>query len=55
MFKGRANDVRGREGAIERCDVSVQEQLGKTECRLVVKMICKNGEDLTDAAPAVSG
>lgn len=43
VFKGRGSDARGREGAIERCDVSIQDQPDKTECRLIVKMICKNG------------
>jgi cell cycle checkpoint control protein RAD9A len=43
VFKGRANDVRGRESTVERCDVSVQDQPDKTECRLVVKMVCKHG------------
>ena len=44
VFKGRVNDARGRENAVERCDVSVQDRPDKTECRLIVKMICKNGE-----------
>jgi len=43
VFKGRANDFRGRETMIERCDVSIQDQPDKTECRLIVKMICKHG------------
>jgi cell cycle checkpoint control protein RAD9A len=43
VFKGRANDVRGREPVVERCDVTVQDQPDKTECRLVVKMVCKHG------------
>ena len=43
VFKGRANDVRGRETTVERCDVSIQDQPDKTECRLVVKMLCKHG------------
>lgn len=43
VFKGRANDVRGRESVVERCDVTVQDQPDKTQCRLIVKMICKHG------------
>jgi cell cycle checkpoint control protein RAD9A len=43
VFKGRANDVRGREPVVERCDVTVQDQPDKTQCRLIVKMICKHG------------
>lgn len=43
MLKGRAADVRGRETTIERCDVTVQDQPDKTECRLIVKMLAKHG------------
>ena len=43
VFKGRANDSRGRESTVERCDVSVLDRPDKTECRLVVKMLCKHG------------
>lgn len=43
VFKGRANDVRGRENVVERCDVTVQDQPDKTQCRLIVKMLCKHG------------
>ncbi|KAK5714686.1 hypothetical protein LTR17_017141 [Elasticomyces elasticus] len=43
VFKGRSNDGRGRESAVERCDVSIQDQPDKTECRLIVKMLCKHG------------
>ena len=28
---------------MERCDVSIQDQPDKTECRLIVKMLCKHG------------
>ncbi|OTA35403.1 hypothetical protein BTJ68_03207 [Hortaea werneckii EXF-2000] len=43
VFKGRASEARGRESPIERCDVTIQEQPDRTECRLVVKMISRNG------------
>lgn len=43
VFKGRTTDSRGRETAIERCDVSIQDQPDKTECRLIVKMKSKHG------------
>ncbi|TKA70059.1 hypothetical protein B0A55_06242 [Friedmanniomyces simplex] len=43
VFKGRSNEGRGRESAVERCDVSIQDQPDKTECRLIVKMLCKHG------------
>jgi cell cycle checkpoint control protein RAD9A len=53
VFKGRANDVRGRELVVERCDVTVQDQPDKTECRLAVKMICKHGNHSSQQAHAV--
>ncbi|KAK5132813.1 hypothetical protein LTR08_008614 [Meristemomyces frigidus] len=43
VFKGRVNDIRGRETTVERCDVSIQDRPDRTECRLVVKMLCKHG------------
>ncbi|KAK6388050.1 hypothetical protein LTR65_008216 [Meristemomyces frigidus] len=43
VFKGRSRDAGGRETAIERCDVSIQDQPDRTECRLIVKMLCKHG------------
>nr|POF13323.1 dna repair protein rad9 [Quercus suber] len=42
VFRGRASDGRSRESIVERCDVSVQDQLDKVECRLVVKLFCKH-------------
>lgn len=45
MFKGRAHESRGRETAIERCDVTLQDEPDKTECRLIIKMLCKHGRD----------
>lgn len=42
-FKGRVVDSRGRDSAIDRCDVSVQDQSDEAECRLIIKMICKHG------------
>lgn len=43
MFKGRASDSRGRESSVERCDVSIQDQPDRADCRLIVKMLCKHG------------
>ncbi|WPH02781.1 Rad9-domain-containing protein [Acrodontium crateriforme] len=43
VFKSRANEGRSRESTVERCDVSIQDQPDKTECRLIVKMLCKHG------------
>ena len=37
------SDARGRETAISRCDVSIQDQPDKTECRLIVKMVHRHG------------
>ncbi|KAJ9191157.1 hypothetical protein DTO027B5_6756 [Paecilomyces variotii] len=43
VFKGRTNDVRGKDTAIERCDVELQDNEDEAECRLVIKMICGHG------------
>ncbi|KAK5118044.1 hypothetical protein LTR62_004090 [Meristemomyces frigidus] len=43
VFKARGSDGRGRESLVERCDVVIQDQPDKTECRLIVKMLCKHG------------
>lgn len=45
VFKGRVADARGRESAIDRCEVSVQERPDEAECRLVVKMVHNQGID----------
>ena len=46
IFKGRAIDFSDAENAIERCEVSVDEQPDKVECRFVIKMICRHGEHM---------
>ncbi|KAL8790804.1 MAG: hypothetical protein Q9213_000428 [Squamulea squamosa] len=43
VFKGRLGDMRDRDTAVERCQVSIQDEINNTECRIVVKMICKHG------------
>lgn len=43
VFKGRISDLRGRDTAIDRCEVSIKERPGETECRLVIKMVCNPG------------
>ncbi|KAH7077794.1 Rad9-domain-containing protein [Paraphoma chrysanthemicola] len=43
VFKGRLYDPMGRDGAIDRCEVSVQERDNETQCRLIVKMVCNQG------------
>ncbi|OCK79277.1 hypothetical protein K432DRAFT_330472 [Lepidopterella palustris CBS 459.81] len=43
VFKGRLDDARGKDTAIDRCEVSVQDRPDQTECRFVIKMVCKQG------------
>lgn len=43
VFKSRITDSRGGDTAIERCDVSIEDQPNKVQCRLIVKMICRLG------------
>ncbi|KAI9798917.1 MAG: hypothetical protein M1825_004930 [Sarcosagium campestre] len=43
VFRGRVHDVRDKDTAIERCELSIQDRPDKTECRIVVKMICRHG------------
>ncbi|KAF4624704.1 hypothetical protein G7Y89_g13468 [Cudoniella acicularis] len=44
VFKGRIGDpTRERDTAIERCDVSVEDEEGKTKSRFVIKIVCRHG------------
>ncbi|KAK0508589.1 hypothetical protein JMJ35_008865 [Cladonia borealis] len=43
VFKGRLGDVRDKDTAVERCECYIQDQPDKTECRLIVKMVCRHG------------
>lgn len=43
VFKGRLFDPLGRDGAIDRCEVSVQERETEAQCRFIVKMVCNQG------------
>ncbi|CAN9142502.1 hypothetical protein CC77DRAFT_1017290 [Alternaria alternata] len=43
VFKSRLYDPLGRDGAIDRCEVSVQERENETQCRFIVKMVCNQG------------
>lgn len=36
-------DPLGRDGAIDRCEVSVQDRPDETQCRFIVKMVCNQG------------
>lgn len=41
VFKGRLYDPLGRDGAVERCEVSLQDQ--DSYCRFIIKMVCNQG------------
>ncbi|KAF9696951.1 hypothetical protein EKO04_004616 [Ascochyta lentis] len=43
VFKGRLYDPLGRDGAVERCEVSLQDQGNESYCRFIIKMICNQG------------
>ncbi|KAL8939775.1 MAG: hypothetical protein Q9216_003162 [Gyalolechia sp. 2 TL-2023] len=43
VFKGRLGDAREKDTAVERCEVSIQDQPDSLECRMIVKMICRHG------------
>ncbi|KAJ4304998.1 hypothetical protein N0V90_000526 [Kalmusia sp. IMI 367209] len=43
VFKGRLYDPLGRDGAIDRCEVSVQDRADEMQCRFIVKMVCNQG------------
>ena len=43
VFKGRLYDPLGRDGAIERCEVSIQERTDEAQCRFIVRMVCNQG------------
>ncbi|KAI8936896.1 hypothetical protein NX059_006128 [Plenodomus lindquistii] len=43
VFRSRLFDPSGREGAIDRCEVSVQERETEAQCRFIVKMVCNQG------------
>ncbi|KAF2761093.1 Rad9-domain-containing protein [Pseudovirgaria hyperparasitica] len=43
VFKGRILDPRGRDSAIESCEVSVNDTADERECRFIIKMFCNQG------------
>lgn len=43
VFKGRLYDPLGRDGAIDRCEVSVQDRADEAQCRFIIKMVCNQG------------
>ena len=43
VFKGRLADNKERDTAVERCEVSVEDEIDATECRIITKMICRHG------------
>lgn len=44
VFKARLGDTRDEDTAVEKCEVSIQDQAESTECRIIVKMICRHGK-----------
>ena len=43
VFKGRLGDQRDKDTAVERCECHFQDQPDKTDCRLIIRMICRHG------------
>ncbi|KAI9729716.1 MAG: hypothetical protein M1834_006667 [Cirrosporium novae-zelandiae] len=43
VFKGRLVESKDKDTGIDRCEVTLQDRSDKTECRLIVKIICKHG------------
>ncbi|KAJ4993891.1 hypothetical protein SVAN01_00368 [Stagonosporopsis vannaccii] len=43
VFKGRLYDPSGRDGAVERCEVSLQDQINEAYCRFIIRMVCNQG------------
>lgn len=43
VFKGRLYDPLGRDGAVEHCEVILQDQDDETYCRFIIKMVCNQG------------
>ncbi|PGH27058.1 hypothetical protein AJ80_01244 [Polytolypa hystricis UAMH7299] len=43
VFKGRSNDFKDKETAVERCEVELHDSPEETKCRLIVHMICRQG------------
>ncbi|KAL9094699.1 MAG: hypothetical protein Q9165_002969 [Trypethelium subeluteriae] len=43
VFKSRLADTRGGDTALERCEITVEEEPDKVTCRFIVKLICRHG------------
>ncbi|KAF2431199.1 hypothetical protein EJ08DRAFT_191141 [Tothia fuscella] len=43
VFKSRAVDLKGRDTAIEKCDVSLQDRADEAQCRFIIRMFCGHG------------
>ena len=43
VFRRRLAETRDKENALERCEFELQAHADETECRLVFKLICKQG------------
>ena len=45
VFKGRVNDFKDKDNAIERCEARFHDSPDETQCRFIVQMICRHGKD----------
>ena len=43
IFRRRLADTRDKDSALERCEFELQARPDQAECRLVFKLVCKNG------------
>jgi cell cycle checkpoint control protein RAD9A len=43
IFKKRSIDGKERETALEHCEIELQAKPDQTDCRLIIKMICRHG------------
>ncbi|KAI4249259.1 MAG: hypothetical protein L6R40_000717 [Gallowayella cf. fulva] len=43
VFRGRLGDTKEKDTAVERCEVSIQDEIDNKECRINIKMICRHG------------
>ncbi|EKG20046.1 Rad9 [Macrophomina phaseolina MS6] len=43
VFKGRILDPKGKDTTVDRCEVTLQDNLDEAECRLIIKMLSNQG------------
>lgn len=46
VFKGKFFDARGKETAIERCEICVEDQIDTSACRFQIRMLCRHGQSI---------